>query len=113
MGARAVRWLLFCFLAGCSDGPNSQYRPIGTDCTADDQCGTKPYSCSTKNHPNGYCQKDCATPGDCPSDSTCVAMECRRKCTMQSDCRVAEGYMCSGSPAVCDFPVSSNDGGAP
>jgi hypothetical protein len=112
MGARAMTWLLFCFLAGCSDGPNSQYRPIGTDCTADNQCGTTPYSCSLKNHPNGYCQKDCATPGDCPSDSTCVGNECRRKCTMQSECRVAEGYVCSSSTSVCDFPVS-DDGGAP
>jgi len=65
-------------------------------------------------YPNGYCQKDCATDGDCPSDAICVSSQCRRKCQMTSQCRVAEGYLCrpGGTGSVCDV-ATNDDGGMP
>jgi hypothetical protein len=115
---RAMRtsiWLLWLGLVGgCSDGPGTQYRPIGSDCSSSDQCGTRPFSCVTAGYPHGYCQKDCATDGDCPSDSVCVAPQCRRKCHTSTDCRTAEGYVCraDGPSQVCDLPANA-DGGTP
>ena len=44
-------WLLWWGMAGCSDGANTQYRPIGSDCSSSDQCGTRPYSCVTTGYP--------------------------------------------------------------
>jgi hypothetical protein len=107
-------WLFLLAVVGCNDGPNTQYRPIGSDCSSGDQCGTSPYSCATAGYPNGYCQKDCATDGDCPSDSVCVVPHCRRKCQSASACRTSEGYVCraDGVAPHCDVPTNS-DGGTP
>src|SRR4051812_42268099 len=112
-GAFALAALLTACL-GCSAGPNTQNNPIGSRCTSNDSCGTKPYNCLTMGHPGGYCQKDCSTDGDCPSDSVCVSFECRRKCSTAADCRASEGYACVITPvtSVCDVGASSDsDGG--
>ena len=98
--------------AGCYAGDNMQSRPIGEKCSDNGMCGTRPYSCLT-SYPNGYCQKDCATDGDCPSDAVCVSRECRRKCHSDSECRAPEGYACimAGPNPYCDLP-SQPDGGS-
>jgi hypothetical protein len=101
--------LLLAALAAvsCGDGANVQRLPIGSRCGSSDDCGTQPYNCATSGHPGGYCQKDCATNGDCPSDSVCLSRECRRKCRTSAHCRVADGYICVSSDiSVCDVPTS-------
>lgn len=97
--------------AGCGDPPNTQYLPIGQRCGSGDDCGTAPYDCATANHPGGYCERTCATDGDCPSDSYCIAMaptsHCRRKCTTDTECRAVEGYVCKPNGTLgkyCDIP---------
>jgi hypothetical protein len=112
MTMRWVAALLVLGALGCSDGANTQYNPIGSRCSSNGDCGTKPYNCNT-SHPGGYCQKDCATDGDCPTDSLCIALECRRKCSTSADCRSSEGYTCVSTAVspVCDIASASGDGG--
>ena len=106
--SRSVRALsLTLFLAGltvaaCSDGPNTQYLPIGERCGSDEACGTSPFSCLT-SYPSGYCEKGCATDGDCPLDSVCASTRCRRKCQGAGDCRSLEGYICKPTGATSAF----------
>jgi hypothetical protein len=88
-----VAVLLGTVLGACSDPANTQYVPIGTRCSASSVCGTPPYGCAL-GEPNGYCQKDCNTDGDCPKDSVCVARECKRSCVDSTQCRGPEGYAC-------------------
>lgn len=101
-------WLLIGALAvvlGCGDSANTQYVPIGSRCGSNSDCGTKPYNCVTAGHPGGYCQKDCSTDGDCPTDAICISGECRRKCGSTSDCRSSEGYQCiQAALSYCDVP---------
>ena len=96
---------------GCSEAPNTQRLPIGTRCAADSDCGTPPYICTLGKYTGGYCSAACNTDGDCPLDSICAALTCRRKCTDDTTCRNAEGYVCrlTGATApFCDLPVSGN-----
>ena len=102
---------------GCSSPSNTQFIPIGSRCSSDGDCGTRPFNCkSAPSYPGGYCQKDCALTSDCPLDADCVAGECRRKCTATGQCRANEGYQCraaAGAPdLVCDVPLTPGDGGA-
>ena len=92
---------------GCSSAPNTQRLPIGERCGDNDACGTVPYSCAITNYPGGYCQKTCATDGDCPADSVCFASECRRSCSPDKLCRTSEGYVCrpGASSPFCDVPT--------
>jgi hypothetical protein len=110
---RALAVLLALGVLGCEDSPNTIHTPIGSRCSSNDACGTKPYNCLTMGHPGGYCQKDCATDGDCPTDSLCIALECRRKCSSAADCRASEGYGCipTAVSPVCDVASSDADGG--
>lgn len=110
LSALCVRWALgitfalFAVLAvGCDSPPNTQNLPIGTRCTDDSMCGTSPYACAVTGYPGGYCDKSCATDGDCPLDAVCAITRCRRKCTSPSECRQAEGYTCRGSGATSPF----------
>jgi len=107
-------------VAGCSDAANTQYLPIGSRCSSSTQCGTSPYDCAIAGYPFGYCEKSCATDGDCPADSLCATLsaqvkECRRVCTTDDACRVADGYSCqsiAGGRGVCEA-AASVDGGQP
>jgi hypothetical protein len=110
-------WIIAVLVAGCSDAANTQYVPIGSRCTASNSCGTSPFDCRTSGYPGGYCEKPCATDGDCPADSICGlvldgARSCRRRCSGPSQCRQNEGYTCVVLPmgSVCDLP-SIVDGG--
>ena len=52
----------------------------------------------------------------CPGDAVCVAQAnvCAAPCTDNSDCRMAEGYMCTpvpGAGSICIPPVQIPDGG--
>ena len=90
-----TKWLaltLVLVAAGCSDPANTQYLPIGSPCSSDRQCGTSPYDCAVAGYPGGYCEKSCATDGDCPSDSLCSALvkACRRVCTSDAACRTTD-----------------------
>jgi hypothetical protein len=98
--------LLAC--AGCDPGPGHQSIPIGSRCTSNGQCGTTPFECAS-GYPGGYCDRACATDGDCPMDSLCINKACRRTCKTTSDCRAAEGYECrslGGILPVCDLPTA-------
>ena len=103
--------------AGCSDPSNTQLIPIGSRCSSAGQCGTPPYNCEIAGYPFGYCDKSCATDGDCPADSTCspLVKACRRNCMTSATCRVSDGYSCQplvGGKAVCETG-GSLDGGSP
>ena len=103
--------------AGCSDAANTQYLPIGSRCSSSGQCGTSPYDCALSGYLGGYCEKTCATDGDCPSDSLCspLVKACRRVCTSDTECRQADGYSCqpiAGGRHVCET-MPSMDGGLP
>jgi hypothetical protein len=115
-----VKWAalaLALVAAGCNDASNTQYLPIGSRCSSSSQCGTAPYNCAIAGYPYGYCDKSCATDGDCPADSTCspLAKACRRGCVDSATCRVSDGYSCQplvGGKSVCEAG-GSLDGGAP
>lgn len=103
-----MRWLLFVLLAvaGCGDADNTAYLPVGSRCTSSGQCGTNPYQCNV-DRPGGYCEKPCATDGDCPMDSVCIPRlgACRRRCADPAQCRASEGYACydwGGTSLVCE-----------
>jgi hypothetical protein len=118
-----VKWaalilLLVVAASACSAGADSQFLPIGSRCSRDDQCGTSPYDCAIADHPYGYCEKPCMLDSECPADSLCSTTvgECRRVCAADADCRVNDGYSCQPleSKGVCDLvPSSSMDVGAP
>jgi hypothetical protein len=97
-------------IAACGDPPNTQYLPIGQRCGEDGECGTPPYRCEMgSSYPGGYCERSCATDGDCPLDAICAAGRCRRKCLAPAECRQIEGYTCRPTGATspfCDLPVS-------
>jgi hypothetical protein len=96
---------------GCDAPSNSAFLPVGSRCSNAAQCGTRPYTCNTLL-PGGYCERDCATDGDCPMDSVCSALRCRRRCQLVSECRVNEGYTCRNTGAtafVCE--AATNDAG--
>ena len=115
-----TKWLaltLVLVASGCSDPATTQYLPIGSPCGSDRQCGTSPYDCAVAGYPGGYCEKSCATDGDCPSDSLCSALvkACRRVCTSDAACRTTAGYSCQpvvGGRSVCEA-APSMDGGSP
>ena len=115
-----MKWLVLTLAlvaAGCSDAANTQYLPIGSHCGSDGQCGTSPYDCAVTGYPGGYCEKSCALDGDCPGDSLCSPglHKCRRVCTSDTDCRVADGYRCQpviGGRNVCEA-TPPMDGGQP
>jgi hypothetical protein len=98
--------LLSLLVLGCGDSANMQYLPIGSRCSRDSTCGTDPYRCRTDGYLGGYCDKPCATDGDCPADAWCVPpLGCRRSCQQNMDsCRTAEGYVCQIVPgrSYCD-----------
>jgi hypothetical protein len=71
----------------------------------------------------GYCVGICSGGARCPGDATCTQLQgfpvCLRRCTVTSDCRTADGYVCAvGSTAgqrVCsvnDAPVGARPDGA-
>jgi hypothetical protein len=94
---------------GCNEAENTQNLPVGSRCSHDSTCGTSPYRCTVSGYPGGYCDKACATDGDCPADSWCYPLlGCRRSC--QADpaaCRTSEGYTCIQVPSrsYCDVPA--------
>ena len=66
--------------------------------------------------PGGYCTETCGPRMGCSGDAICVTLAsvCAATCTVDSDCRMDEGYMCtpvSGAGTVCIPPVSIPDGG--
>jgi hypothetical protein len=62
----------------------------------------KPSDCASRvcmSLPGGYCTKSLCELSGCPEDSTCFgfgdgASACLRDCTVDGDCRTAEGYAC-------------------
>ena len=85
----------------CAPPPSNH---IGTACTSTIDCGTDSRSaCATAAgdaYPGGYCTMEpCNDVAVCPPGGTCVAIggevpACFRSCAMDSDCRMAEGYVC-------------------
>jgi hypothetical protein len=84
-------------------------RPIGSSCTADEECApvgtTAPVcltSAGTVELPGGYCSASCAlfTTTSCGRAASCVRVgdlrsgRCLDRCTTDADCRTAEGYQC-------------------
>jgi hypothetical protein len=120
VGAILVAVLAIFFVAGCGSGSNTQSQPIGSRCKSNGNCGTSPFTCELTGYPGGYCDKPCATDGDCPLDSLCLPNRgCRRRCNDSTElCRTDEadgnGYGCVTSPATtgsfCDV-LTLVDGG--
>src|SRR5207253_31391 len=74
------------------------------------QCGTAtPYYCD-KDHPSGYCKKDCMIDADCPPEAICAhdggVGACHQKCDTVADCRKSEGYICK--PSSNDLDTLAN-----
>lgn len=77
---------------------------IGTPCTSTNDCGIDSRSaCQTEagdGYKGGYCfMEPCDDVHVCPPGGTCVALGgesagCFKSCTLDSDCRVADGYVC-------------------
>lgn len=79
---------------------------VGSECTADDDCGGAAMSCITMNGdrvlPGGYCSGGCVEDVDCGAGAFCVGSVgsiggagtgfCYLGCESVSDCR--EGYVC-------------------
>ena len=84
---------LAALVAGCShtDNATMQLLPIGSACTESSQCGTSSDFFCDKDHPNGYCKRDCKQDSDCPSEAICAfdgaVGECHRECDTINDCR--------------------------
>ena len=116
----------------CAPSSSNQ---IGTPCMQTTDCGTDSRSaCNTEagdQYPGGYCfMEPCNDIDICPKGSTCVAIGgelpgCYKSCTVDSDCRTAEGYVCQlfttmqpkgfgPTDKACAFPCKSdNDCQAP
>ncbi len=119
---RRVKWvgaILVFLVAGCGSGSNTQKEPIGSRCKSNGNCGSTPFQCETDGYPGGYCDKPCATDGDCPLDSLCLPKPlsaCRRRCNDSVECRTdtgdGRGYACITSEGTtgsyCDAqPLTS------
>ncbi|MDB4966481.1 MAG: hypothetical protein JWN44_2170 [Myxococcales bacterium] len=129
-----------CDTAWGSDGVSGKCAPaasnkIGISCTSTADCGTDSRSaCNTEAgdaYPGGYCfMEPCNDIDVCPPGSTCVAIGgelpgCYKSCTVDSECRTAEGYVCQlflttqpkgfgPKDHACAFPCTSdNDCQAP
>ncbi|MEI8257066.1 MAG: sialidase family protein, partial [Deltaproteobacteria bacterium] len=72
--------------------------------------------------PFGYCLQQCGGGTACPAGSDCVTLGgrfpvCLLSCTMNTDCRVEDGYECAttGGSMVClpaDAPIGTRNGAA-
>lgn len=110
-------------VAACGSAANTQRQPIGSRCKSDGNCGTSPFNCELDGYPGGYCDKPCATDGDCPLDSLCLPGAgggCRRRCNDTTElCRTDQadgvGYACIGSSGTtgtyCDKQPLPGDAG--
>jgi hypothetical protein len=95
-----------CDPANMRCAPDPSTAKIGTPCMTTIDCGTDPRSaCLTvtaagDGWPGGYCgMEPCNDVDVCPPGATCVSDPhetpgCHASCTKDSDCRVAEGYVC-------------------
>jgi hypothetical protein len=91
---------------------------IGTPCSSTVDCGTDGRAaCQTEagdTYKGGYCfMEPCNDINVCPPGGTCVSLGgetpgCFKSCAVDSDCRVAEGYVCqlfSTTPPIGFGPV--------
>jgi hypothetical protein len=111
----------------CAPSPMNK---IGTPCTTTNDCGTDARAaCNTEAgdaYPGGYCfMEPCNDIEICPPGATCVAIGgespgCYQRCGSDTDCRVAEGYVCQlfvttpptgfgPSDHACAFPCMRDD----
>ena len=99
----------------CSDEREATEAIAG--CRGGQRCYT-----SARGFPGGYCTQDCLL-HPCPGDSFCVSegaiRYCVRRCSEDTDCRTAEGYVCVRPspqlPRGClpdPAPLGTIDGGA-
>lgn len=108
-----VRLASACLLlAACGGDPatDGQNQKIGTACTASAQCGSNIHFFCDKDHPNGYCKRDCTVDADCPPEAICAhdgaVGECHRRCDSVADCRASEGYVCAPASATGSMTAS-------
>ena len=116
--------------AGGRCAPDPATTKVGEPCTTTASCGSyERDACNNEvgdGYPGGYCSMEpCDDVQVCSPGATCVAMpfetpSCFKSCTADSDCRVAEGYVCQLFPTTppagfgpsdhaCGFPCTSND----
>lgn len=121
---RGCAALLCLYALSCGDN-NTQLLPIGSPCTANSLCGTGTLFYCDKDHPNGYCKRDCKVDTDCPVEAVCAhdgvtSGACHKRCDTATDCRKAEGYICKPSStdpvtlathAYCDVSEATPDDG--
>jgi hypothetical protein len=81
---------------------------VGSSCMDASDCteGSMP-SCQMSfmgfvDFPGGYCTAQCSATVMCPAGSECIMFSgmgfCGKTCTMDSECRTAEGYHCDAPP---------------
>ncbi|MEZ4235436.1 MAG: hypothetical protein R3F59_04595 [Myxococcota bacterium] len=103
---------LVCDLANrggiCAPDPASTR--VGEPCVTTAECGVYGRdACNSEvgdDYPGGYCSMEpCDDVAVCSPGATCVAMPyetpaCFAACTVDADCRVAEGYVCQRFPTT-------------
>jgi hypothetical protein len=110
-----VAWSVFLSLVSCGGGtagPNSTV--VGAACTADTQCQQE-CLINDRHFPGGMCTIPCASDGDCPAGSFCIAEEggvCVVACSTDADCAgFGRGFACDqegrqtgGEASICRVP---------
>jgi hypothetical protein len=96
--------------AGGTCAPTTGSTNIGQPCTTTVDCGTYPRdACNNEvgdGFPGGYCTLEpCDDVQVCPPGGTCVALpfetpSCMQSCGSDTDCRVADGYVCQLFPTT-------------
>lgn len=96
--------------AGGVCAPDAALTGVGQPCTTTVDCGTYARNaCNSEvgdDFPGGYCvMEPCSDAAPCSPGATCVAFPyevpaCFAACTVDSDCRTAEGYVCQLFPTT-------------
>jgi hypothetical protein len=101
---------------GGAQGGGAQGGGVGSACTSDRNCTDDEASCETNVNffgllgyelKGGYCTTSgCQSDAQCPAGSGCFVLtgNCLKKCSANSQCRVADGYQCAnldGSQNLC------------
>ena len=99
MGVRTLAALaLAAGLLGCG----VETKTIGDACSDPNECPGGPAGAGFCSFtlPMGYCTRTCRIDGDCDARSFCAvnagSLICFRRCATNADCRVTDGYACTG-----------------
>jgi len=90
---------------------------VGDPCHSVDECLGVPgetrecvtgFESYNMEFPGGYCSASCTSSAECGDGADCIDLVfvqyCFKLCTHSSQCRAAEGYLCSTIPDIQDSP---------